>query len=102
MSEFKVGDRVKVEFEGVVVHPLAGGELLVQYGRFTKWLPAEHITKLHDPLPTKNGAVILSDGGTAMQLDNGNWYALASGGFTPDDVLYANDQFTILYAGDDE
>jgi hypothetical protein len=74
------------------------------------WIPAEFITKLHEPLPTKAGTVIrLDDDERAITVlvlqGSGSWFGAGT------DQEFSNKRaqqladehgFTVLYAGGDE
>jgi len=105
MTEFEKGDRVKVEFEAIVQTLDDGGRVVLSNHNNASsiWIPPEFLTKLHDPLPTKEGATIFYDG-VAYQLQLGDWYAV--GNENPMTPTYLADYmgrhgFTVLYAGDD-
>lgn len=63
MTEFKVGDRVKVEFEATIDSVTAKSVLMTSTDNHTQaWMLRENLTKLAPALPTKIGSVIDSHG----------------------------------------
>jgi len=111
MTEFKAGDRVKVEFDGVIEGARDGvGFSVVAPTESAYWIHEEYLTKLHDPLPTKDGAVIrVVAPHTYPRVFElrmvGSWIETGNGSpFDGDDIHeLANEYgFTVLYAGDDE
>lgn len=77
MSEFKVGDRVKVEFEGVIIDTDPDGTYRVDTPGHPvewAWVIPENMTKIETPLPTKLGTVIESNRNRFM-LTRGGWRA---------------------------
>jgi len=112
MTEFKAGDRVKVEFEGVATHPLDGyGNVCVSAMGRTQWYPVKYVTKLHDPLPTKDGAVIrIPEQTSSLRIleystPRNVWWGAGSSTMyeaAAIEKLVEKCGFTVLYAGDDE
>ena len=112
MTEFKKGDRVQVEFEGIVAaeDTRAGMIFIDSPDKTGYWLHPNYITKLTDPLPTKNGAVIR----IIEMLEYPRVFELATVGYwfetgNPSQIQGSRVQelaneygFTVLYAGDDE
>jgi hypothetical protein len=111
MSHFKKGDRVKVEFEGVIQDVDTHAKTLraLVDGCFI-WVELRHLTKLHDPLPTKAGTVIRLDNDerviTVLVLQgSGSWFGAGTNHeFSNKRVQELADEhgFTVLYVGDDE
>ena len=109
MTAFKKGDRVKVEYEGIV-DELTQTRFRIQHPLGDKWLSASQLTKLHDPLPRKIGAVIrLSTTRRAITVftltPSGYWFGAGSNfTFSSARAKQLADEFgfTVLYAGDDE
>lgn len=78
MNDIKVGDRVRVEYEGTVVEQSWGTGRYwvvgVEDDHDGYWAPARSVTRIQDPLPTGRGAVIRNaDDFTYMRLDSGRW-----------------------------
>jgi len=111
MSEFKKGDRVKIEFEGVIIGRGLSGNWVVELpdGEH-RGIPDSYLTKLHEPLPTSSYAVIriVENGdyprvfeltGLAVWRETGN-----NSPFEAERIQALADEhgFTVLYAGDDE
>ena len=110
MSNFVIGNRVRVEFDGTILSFTSHGTVLVQRedGR-QHWMHLNHLTKLHDPLPTKNGAMIrLNDETRAVTVlvlqGSGCWLGAGTNYEYSDkraqEVADAYG-FTVLYPGDD-
>jgi len=109
MTEFKAGDRVKVEFEAVAQEADVRGGYYVQANNGRRvWLPGEYLTKLHNPLPTKRGAVIRVtgiDGQRIFERATVSWYETGQSRNLELDYMRSLVEvcdFTVLYAGDDE
>lgn len=77
MSEIKVGDRVKVEYEGTIVEQSQHSGrywVWVEDSQEGYWVSARSVTRIQDPLPTAPGAVIRNAHDfTYMRLDSGRW-----------------------------
>lgn len=77
MSDFKAGDRVKVEFEGVVrTSESYGSRVLVSDSATGTWVLSESLTKIAPPLPTKVGSVVdvQNTGCTRWVLTRQGWH----------------------------
>lgn len=92
MTEFNVGDRVKVEYEGTVEDWTAGSVKVDG-----EWIAMQYVTRLPDPMPTKIGAVIRADG-MLWAFDGKQWN-------TPNDCLNPEDfgdaEFEVIHEGVD-
>lgn len=60
MSDFSVGDRVKVEFEGTILDVDSASFRITINGAFGVWLPNDGttVTRVKPPLPTTEGSLI--------------------------------------------
>lgn len=104
MSEFKVGDRVKVEFEGeVMMAREAWVEVKSDKSKDTVdvYFEDAHVTKVAPKLPTKVGSVVDSCGYRFILTDRG-WHATSDvrpyGSGVFESSIYAKD-FTVVLEG---
>ena len=107
MTEFKKGDRVKVEFEGIVAaeNTRAGMIFIDSPDKTGYWLHSNYITKLHDPMPTKLFTVIKVGDRAIYQRFSYAWGSTSEPraiSFEEMQELANEHGFTVLYAGDDE
>jgi hypothetical protein len=102
MTEFKVGDRVKVEFEGHMKDTeFNNTRILVDDGFSGTWVLRESATKLAPELPTKEGTVIDSHGYRFILTTRG-WHPTTDKDPYPMEAfkasMYARD-FTVVLEG---
>ena len=106
MSNFVIGNRVRVEFDGTILSFTSHGTVLVQRedGR-QHWMHPNHLTKLHDPLPDKKGAIVLiTDVGRSFHRLGLFWYEPGVIGPVGNFIVQrlADEYgFTVLYPGDE-
>lgn len=101
--EFKVGDRVAVAFEGVIAS-VYGYTAFFDSGINTLAAPLSSLTKLTDPIPTADGAVIRFTDGDVSTRIVGRWSTTGSYERTSDEDMQSDADrygFTVLYAGDE-
>lgn len=99
---FKPGDRVAVAFEDVITS-ISGGNAYFNDGLATLAVPLSSLTKLTDPIPTAEGAVIRLQNSVYELEDNGYWESIGSvANYSHKEIQGWADTygFTVLYAGD--
>ena len=105
----KVGDRVKVEFEGEVAEAV-GGVYLVADGLSTNWFHPSALTVIPKPiiLPTKRNALIELEGDIWLQKEVGDWldpYGASSWLSTAIDLhlsMRPQANYRVIFEGEDD
>lgn len=101
--EFKPGDRVAVAFEGVITD-VFGNNAYFDVGVDTLAAPLSSLSKLTEPIPTGDGAVIRLQNSVYELEDNGYWESIGSvANYSHKEIQGWADTygFTVLYAGDE-
>ena len=110
--DYKVGDRVKVEFEGTVsevhrdsilVQPDYSPDVDDSYYVDHPLIESGAVTKIKPALPTKMGSVIKTPDDELLVLTGRGWhYVSGTNTYTPGAILRVVGDFTVEYEPDEE
>lgn len=106
-KEIKLGDRVKVEFEGTVVGDSAGSFQVEVNGEVVGWFTSDEVTVIPQPivLPTGKNALIAAGEFVYRLLPSGLWSSANGTERTTDSLISVTKDaglgFRVIFAGED-